>query len=60
MSLPKVGMRYEDVRSRVKRITSSSKGDMQAKANLCNSLVNQVRLCEGSKAAREIMREFSR
>lgn len=56
----KVGMSYENVRARVKRITSAKTGNAQAKANLCNSLINQVRLREGSGAAREIVREFSR
>jgi hypothetical protein len=60
MADPKVGMRYEDARSRIKRMTSNSHGNPQAKANICNSLVNQVRLHEGSKAARELVREFSR
>ena len=54
------GMSYNDVRTRVKRITSARTGNAQAKSNLVNSLVNQVRLREGSGAAREIVREFSR
>lgn len=60
MSQPKIGMRFEDARSRIKRMASNGHGSVQAKTNVCNSLINQVRLHEGSKAARELVREFSR
>lgn len=56
MSEPKLGMRYDDVRKRVKRI---SKVNTQAAENLMNSLRNQARLCEGEGAVREIDRELT-
>lgn len=59
MSDPKTGMRYEDVRKRVKRIMATP-GDNRLKSNLVNSLLNQASLCEGDGASREIVREVNR
>lgn len=56
----RVGMGYDEGRARVKRLVTSSHGNTEAKANLCNSIVNQVRLREGSGAAKEIMKEFGK
>jgi len=56
MSYPKVGMHFEDVRKRVKRIMNNAP-NTQAKVNLVNSLVNQSRLCDGEGAANEIIAE---
>ena len=58
MSEPKLGMRYGDVRTRVKRIMTAP-GHPQAKANLVSSLVNQCRLAEGEKAIIELGRDLS-
>ena len=52
-------MKYEDAKRRLVRITKSDKGNIQAKANICNSMINQVRLREGERAARELTRDVS-
>lgn len=53
---PKVGMRYEDVAKRVKRIHKNTPNS-PAKKNLINSLLGQADKCEGSQAVREIIKE---
>jgi hypothetical protein len=54
------GMSYSEAKTRIKRMVSSGHGNDQAKANLAGSIVNQVRVREGDRAARELVREFSR
>lgn len=57
MSEPRIGMNYEEARKRVKRIMSSKYGDLQAKANLTNSILNQAERANKG-ARREIEREL--
>jgi hypothetical protein len=52
MSLPKVGMYYEDVRRRVKGVQGKD-------PVIRKSLLNQVRLHEGEEAQKELERELS-
>ena len=52
------GMSYNEGRTRVMRMTGNSHGNAQMKANLVNSIVNQVRIREGAGAAKEIIREM--
>lgn len=59
MSDSRPGMSYQEGRDRIARISKGS-GHIDAKRNLANSIVNQVRIREGEGAAREIRREFSR
>lgn len=54
---PKIGMAYDDVARRVKRIRKSAQGDPEAKGNLIRSLKNQCRLSEGESAIIELERE---
>lgn len=54
---PKVGMNYEDVRTRVKRIAQNP-GDVRQKGNLINSLLNQAKLKDGDGARRELEKEL--
>jgi hypothetical protein len=56
--MPKIGMRYEDVSKRCKRILRSP-GDVNYKRNLLGSLANQCRLAEGEKAIIELERDLS-
>ena len=53
MSLPKVGMHYQDVEKRVKRIARSPM-DSVSKQRLTESLINQAARHEGQKAAKEL------
>ena len=55
MSEPRIGMHFEDVRQRVKRI---SKVQSPQALNLMNSLRNQARLAEGEGAVQEIDKEI--
>ena len=50
-------MKYEDVRTRVKRIASEPM-NLKSKMNLANSLLGQVERCEGSGAKEEILKEL--
>ena len=50
-------MDYEDVRTRVKRI-SNTKGDERKKSALINSLLNQAAERNGAGARRELEREL--
>ena len=59
MADSKPGMNYQEGRDRVARIVKGA-GNIDAKRNLANSIVNQVRVREGERAAHEIRREFSR
>ncbi len=56
--MPEQGMRYTEARQRIQRIIKNP-GNSQAKANLCNSILNQVRRREGDGAVRELTRECS-
>ena len=58
MSYPRLGMRFEDVRTRVKRIIKNP-GDDTQKARLVGSLLNQCRLAEGEGATKTIESEIS-
>ena len=51
---PKDGMRYEQARSRARRFAKS--GD----TGMVSSLINQARIHEGSKAAKELTREIKK
>jgi hypothetical protein len=54
------GMSYGEGRERIMRIAKEQKhGDIRLKQNLCGSILNQVKLREGDRAAREIVREAS-
>ncbi len=53
-----MGMNYEDVRKRMKRIALNNNAVPQKKANLMNSLSRQVRMRDGEKAERELAREI--
>ena len=58
MPEPRVGMNYEDVRRRVKRIVGSTHGNPEAKVKIVESLLNQAeRANKGSR--RELERELS-
>ena len=52
-------MHYEDVRTRVKRISVAKEGDSEAKRRIVHSLLNQARLAEGEGAKKELERELS-
>ena len=52
------GMKYEDVRQRVKRLNTPG-GNPELKSNLKESLINQARLREGEGAARELRSELN-
>ena len=54
---PNVGMKYEDVRTRVNRISNYTTGDPQKKGRLVNSLINQASLHEGEGARTELENE---
>ena len=58
MGMPKLGMHYDDVARRIKRI-SQTPGDINKKTNLINSLKNQCRLAEGEKSISELDRQLS-
>jgi hypothetical protein len=53
-SFPKLGMRFEQARSKLMKYDS-----VMQNANLAHSLVEQVRACEGDSAARELNHEFT-
>ena len=53
-----IGMGYEDVRTRVKRINSMKQADPQKKSALINSLLNQTTQRDGAGARRELEREL--
>lgn len=55
---PRIGMSYNDVLCRCKRLAGSKSGHPQAKSNLINSLRNQCRLAEGEKALSELDKEL--
>jgi len=59
MSIPKLGMAFEDVRKRVKRIAQTDNAIPEKRDKLINSLLNQTRLCDGEKAHTEIKAELS-
>lgn len=55
----KQGMKFDDVRKRLKRINKvkpENRSHAKAKNNLQASLLNQVRRRDGNKAAREVWR----
>jgi hypothetical protein len=53
---PKIGLKYEYVRDRLKKYDSINRfGNMRMK----NSLIRQAKLCEGEGAANELEKEFS-
>ena len=52
------GMSYNEARSRVLRMSGSKHGSAQLKGNVMNSILNQVKIREGSGAVREIVREM--
>jgi len=55
-TFPKVGMKFEQVRSRIKRYDTINKfGNFKIR----ESLINQARLHEGAMAADELRKEFS-
>jgi hypothetical protein len=54
MSLPKVGMHYDDVVKKIKRFQKLPNPD---KARVIDSLANQCRLAEGQAAQTELERE---
>ena len=56
--MPEQGMRYQEAKQRITRIIKND-GNPQAKANLCNSILNQVRRRDGEGAVRELTRECS-
>jgi len=58
MSYPKLGMHFEDVRTRVRRI-SKSEINPKNKERLVNSLLNQSELCDGSGAKKELVKELT-
>lgn len=58
MPHPKVGMHFEDVRKRVKRI-ASTKGNKVLQERLVNSLLNQSRLNDGEGAVSELVSEVN-
>jgi len=51
MAFPKVGMTYEQSKSKLKKLGSDP--------NLRSSILNQCRLAEGEKAQKELEKEFS-
>jgi len=53
-SFPKEGMKFEQARGRARRF--ANKGD----SRMVNSLINQARLHEGSKAANELSKEIKK
>ena len=53
---PKMGLKHEYVRSRLKRYDSVNRfGNERIK----KSMINQVKLCEGEASAKELEKEFS-
>jgi hypothetical protein len=54
--MPRIGMYYDDVARRVKRIQKNP-GHPEAKRNIIASLKNQCRLAEGEAAQTELERE---
>jgi len=54
---PKLGMHYEDVRTRVNRIAKSEMNPKH-KERLVNSLLNQSELCDGNGAKKELVKEL--
>ena len=59
MKYPKLGMRYEDVRKRVKRISRLKAKNPGLQFNQINSLLNQCSLKEGQKAENELREELT-
>ncbi len=57
MTLPRVGMHFEDVRKRVIRINNTP-GEPLAKDRLIGSLINQASLAEGQGAKEELLKEL--
>jgi hypothetical protein len=53
-----MGMDYEDVRKRMKRIATNDKADPGKRANLIQSLGNQAKLRDGDGAVRELHKEL--
>ncbi len=62
-AFPKVGMKFEDVRKRVKRIAkdykTNPKSNKQLQLNLISSLTNQAALHEGEGARKELQEELN-
>ena len=59
---PKVGMNYEDVKKRLKRIHSIQERKVknpQLRENLTNSLLNQARLHEGEGSVDNLIHEVN-
>lgn len=56
---PFVGMDFEDVRKRVKRIQKVDAPSPQLKENLTQSLMNQVGIANGEEAKTEIYKELN-
>ena len=52
-SFPKLGMRFEQVRSRLLKYDS-----VMTNPNMADSLLTQARVCEGDSAANELSKEF--
>lgn len=63
MSDPKIGLRFDNVLARVKRLEKDDRAgkvkDKLLKENLKKSLLNQCKLYEGDSAAKEIEKEIS-
>ena len=63
MSDPKIGLRFDNVLTRVKRLERDERAgkvkDKSLKENLKKSLLNQCKLCEGESAVREIEKEIN-
>lgn len=57
MSEPKLGMRYNDVARRIKKLQKNPYGTKLDKIRLIDSLANQCRLAEGESALCELERE---
>ena len=58
MKQPKIGMHFEDARTRTKRICKNVPKS-ERKDRLVKSMLNQVKLAEGSKAANELHKELT-
>ena len=60
---PDLGLKYKDVRKRVKRIKenirTNPKGDKNQQVELIKSLNNQAALCEGEGARTELIDELT-
>ena len=52
MSMPKIGMHYNDVRKKLK-------GPLGKDPSIASSLLNQCRLAEGDRAVNELIKEVS-